>query len=292
MNERDDYQAGVPCWVDTFQPDPDSAVGYYAELFGWEVDSRTESDPPRKYFVCKLRNRDVAAIGSQPSKHVPPDWNTHVRVDSVDDVAAKAIEAGGSVALEPFDSPDGGRVAMLADHAGAVFGVLEPGERRGAGLFNELGAWAMSVLNTRDVEGSKRFYGAVFGWGALTFDAGGGELTLWRLPGYVGGVPDQPAPPDVVAAMAPITGEGFPSEGFPGDGQAVPHPLQVRAMEDVAPHWSVNFWVPDADAVAAKTAELGGRVVVPPYDAPGFRAAVVADPRGAALTVGQPTAGP
>jgi predicted enzyme related to lactoylglutathione lyase len=145
----------------------------------------------------------------------------------------------------------------------------------------------MSVLNTRDVEGSKRFYGAVFGWGTLTFDAGRGELTMWRLPGYVGGVPGQPVPRDVVAVMAPITGEGFP-----GDGRAVPHPLQVRAMEDVASHWSVNFWVPDADAVAAKAAELGGRVVVPPYDAPGFRAAVVADPQGAVLTVGQPTAGP
>jgi len=36
----------------------------------------------------------------------------------------------------------------------------------------------MSVLNTGDVEGSKRFYGAVFGWDALTFDAGGSELTM------------------------------------------------------------------------------------------------------------------
>ena len=35
-------------------------------------------------------------------------------------------------------------------------------------------------------------------------------------------------------------------------------------MEDVAPHWSVNFWVPDAEVVASKAAELGGRVVVPP----------------------------
>jgi predicted enzyme related to lactoylglutathione lyase len=291
MNERDGYQAGVPCWVDTFQPDPDSAVGFYAKLFGWEVDRRMPPDSPRKYFVCKLRGRDVAAIGSQPSEGVPPDWNTYVWVDSVDDVAAKTIEAGGSVALEPFESPDGGRVAMLADQAGAVLCVMEPGSRRGAQLVNEPGAWAMSVLNTRDVEGSKRFYGTVFGWGTQTFDAGRGELTIWRLPGYVGGGPEQPVPRDMVAAMAPITGEGFPREGFPG-GQAEPHPLQVRAVEDVAPHWSVNLWVHDADAVAARAAELGGRVVVPPYEAPGFRAAVVADPQGTMLTVGQPTAGP
>jgi uncharacterized protein len=108
---------------------------------------------------------------------------------------------------------------------------------------------------------------------------------MWRLPGYVGGVPEQPVPPDMVAAMASIT-----SEGFPVVGQAGLQPLLARAVEDVAPHWSANFWVPDADAVAANAAELGGRVVVPPYDAPGFRATVVADPGGTALTVGQPTA--
>jgi uncharacterized protein len=287
IDENARYQAGVPCWVDTFQPDPDSAVSFYAELFGWEVENQTAIDSPRKYFVCKLRGRDVAGVGSQPSEDVPPDWNTHVRVDSVEEATAKAIEAGGSVVLEPFESLGGGRAAMLADHAGAVLGVLEPGAQRGAQLVNELGAWAMSVLNTRDVEGSKRFYGAVFGWGTVTFDAGGGELTMWRQPGYVGGVPEQPVPRDVVAVMTPITGEGFPGDGRPGL-----HPLLVRATEDVAPHWSVNFWVPDADAVAAKAAELGGKVMVPPYDAPDFRAAVVADPRGAALTVGQPTAAP
>lgn len=292
MSERDAYEPGVPCWVDTLQPNSDRAAGFYAELFGWEVEDRTPPDSPGKYFVCKLRGRDVAAIGSQPSDYVPPDWNTYVRVDSVEDVAAKAIEAGGSVVLEPLDWLGGGRAAMIADHAGAVLGVLEPGTHRGAHTVNELGAWAMSVLNTRDPEGSGRFYGAVFGWGTMTFDAGGRDLTMWRLPGYVGGVPEQPVPRDVVAAAASITDEGLPSDGFDGDGQGGPQPLLVRAMEDRAPHWSVNFWVPDADAVAARTAELGGRVIVPPYDAPGFRAVVVADPQGAALTVGQPTAGP
>src|SRR5215218_386201 len=285
MSEHDEFQAGVPCWVDTFQQDPDSAVSFYAALFGWEVENRTASDSPRKYFVCKLHGRDVAGVGSRPSEDVPPDWNTYVRVDSVEEATAKAVEAGGSVALEPFDWLDGGRAAMLEDHAGAAFGVLEQGAHRGAQVVNELGAWAMSVLNTRDVEGSKRFYGAVFGWDTLTIDAGGRELTMWRQPGYVGGVPEQPVPPDVVAVMTPITGGGFPGDGRPGL-----HPLLVRATEDVAPHWSVNFWVPDADAVAAKAAELGGKVMVPPYDAPDFRVAVVADPQGAALTVGQPTA--
>jgi predicted enzyme related to lactoylglutathione lyase len=64
MSELHGYQAGVPCWVDTLQPDPDSAVGFYAELFGWEVENRTASDSPGRYFVCMLRGRDVAGIAA------------------------------------------------------------------------------------------------------------------------------------------------------------------------------------------------------------------------------------
>ncbi|MDP9188754.1 MAG: VOC family protein, partial [Actinomycetota bacterium] len=33
MLERDGYPAGVPCWVDTGQPDPEAAVDFYGGLF-------------------------------------------------------------------------------------------------------------------------------------------------------------------------------------------------------------------------------------------------------------------
>ena len=50
---------------------------------------------------------------------------------------------------------------------------------------------------------------------------------------------------------------------------------------DVPAHWSVTFAVDDADATAAKAAELGGRVIVAPFDAPWVRMTVIADPQGA-----------
>ena len=100
---------------------------------------------------------------------------------------------------EPFDSLDGGRIAIAADPAGAVFGVWQLGEHRGAQLVNEPGAWAMSALSTPDPEAAKAFYGAVFGWETEAF----GPATLYRLPGYVGGEPTQPVPRDVIAVMMP-----------------------------------------------------------------------------------------
>jgi predicted enzyme related to lactoylglutathione lyase len=200
----------------------------------------------------------VAAVVSEHGAPPPPAaaWGTHVWVDSADQTAWKVEEAGGSVIGLPFDSPAGGRQVVLADPAGAVFCAWEPGEHRGAGLVNEPSAWAMSALATPDPEGAKRFYGAVFGWEPEAF----GEMTMWRLPGFVGGEPQQPVPRDVVAIMLP-----------PGDSPA---------------YWNVDFWVHDVDETVARADELGGRAIVPPYEPmPGFRQAVLADPHGAAFSV-------
>jgi predicted enzyme related to lactoylglutathione lyase len=165
---------------------------------------------------------------------------------------------------EPFDSPGGGRQAIVADPSGAVLCAWQPREHKGAQVVNEPGAWAMSQLNTRDPEGAKAFYGEVFGWTTETFDLGDLEITLWRVPGYVGGEPQQPVSREVVATMAPMGGQ------FP---------------DDVPPHWSVEFWAADAEAAAEQTARLGGQVVVPPHDVPGFRRTVLADPQGATFAV-------
>src|SRR5215212_4109616 len=40
MSERDGYEPGVPCWVATVHPDPEKAVCFYTELFGWEATDR------------------------------------------------------------------------------------------------------------------------------------------------------------------------------------------------------------------------------------------------------------
>jgi predicted enzyme related to lactoylglutathione lyase len=55
----------------------------------------------------------------------------------------------------------------------------------------------------------------------------------------------------------------------------------------VPPHWRVDFWVADCEATAAKAEELGGKVMMPPTEAAGFRSAALADPQGAAFTVSQ-----
>jgi predicted enzyme related to lactoylglutathione lyase len=269
MSERDGYEPGVPCWVDTWQADADAAVRFYAELFGWEYEDTMPPGVAGQHFMCRLRGRDVAAVASRPQGAPPVSaWTAYVWVSNADETAGKVTGAGGGIVKEPFDALDGGRIAIVADPAGALLGIWQPGAHRGAQLVNEPGAWSMSGLYTRDPEGAPDFYREVFGWNAETMDIGdGGGFALFRLPGFVGGEPQQPVPRDVVATMAAMTDDQFPPE--------------------VPSHWRSDFWVADADSTAENASRLGGSVLAPPYDIPGapLRQAVLADPEGAPFSV-------
>src|SRR5437762_2652454 len=165
MPDRDGYIPGVPCWVDTSQPDPDASLDFYRGLFGWEFESMMPPGAPGKYFIARIRGGDVAAVGSTPEGGPPmATWNTYISVERADDTAAKVRNAGGSVVMGPFDVMDSGRMAVCADPDGAVFSLWQAGRHKGARIVNEHGSLNFNGLNTRDVPRAKAFYGAVFGW--------------------------------------------------------------------------------------------------------------------------------
>ncbi len=270
MAKRDGYIPGVPCWVDTAQPDPEKATEFYGGLFGWEYEQVMPEDAGAKYFIASLSDGTVGGIGSIP-EGMPQMalWNSYIWVDSADDAAAKAKEAGGTVLMEPFDVMDAGRMAVFADPEGAVICVWEAKENKGSEVVNEHGAVVFNVLNTRDVEGAKKFYGSLFGW--TTLDLGGAEM--WTQPGYGDHLEkDNPGLREQVKEMGGM--EGF--EDVVASLTAIPDD-----QPDTPPHWSVTFAVDDADAAASKAEELGGKVLAPPFDAPWVRMTVLTDPQGA-----------
>jgi uncharacterized protein len=275
MLERDGYMPGVPCWVDTTQPDPEAAVAFYNGLFGWDFEDAMPPDSPGKYFIARLRGGDVAAVGSQPEGGPPmAAWNTYIWVESADEAVSKVLDAGGRVMTDPFDVMDAGRMAACMDPEGAAFCLWEAKEHKGARIVNEPGSVNFNSLNTRDVDGAKTFYGAVFGWQTLSL---GGAAEMWRLPGY-GDFLEQ-SDPGLRKRMAETAGA---PEGFE-DVVATLNPITGNQPEAPA-HWSVTFAVDDADATAETAAKLGGQVAVPPFDAPWVRMTVITDPQGATFT--------
>jgi hypothetical protein len=248
--EMTEYAEGLPSWVDLSSPDPAEAAAFYGALFGWDCpEGPAEAGG---YRVCTLKGRNVAGIGPQMSPG-PPSWNTYVNTADADAVAGRAKSAGGQVLAEPFDVMDAGRMAFIADPTGAVIGLWQPGQHRGAGLVNEPGTWGWSELLTTDVDACAAFYTAVFGWGTVR------------------------NPPDGPLQYVEWTVDGRSVSGM------MPKPAEMPA--GIPPSWGVYFGVEDTDAVVARIGELGGTVVRPPADIEPGRFAVVADPGGAAFSI-------
>jgi predicted enzyme related to lactoylglutathione lyase len=257
MSERDTYPTGVPCWVTNLQHDVSTATAFYAELFGWEMESGPEDVAP--YALGRLRGRDVAGIGTMPDPDARPAWVMEVRVDDLGATVARVRASGGTVLQECVDFTPVGRLGVFEDPQGAVFCAWEPGEREGAQLVNEPGAWSMGALRTDDTDDAARFYGSVFGWETEAF----GPATMFRLPGYFGGEESQPVPRDVVAVM-------------------------VAAPSDTDPAWGVDFWIDDVERGVEVVRRRGGSVLQGPVDAPpAFSQAIVTDPGGAVLSISQ-----
>jgi predicted enzyme related to lactoylglutathione lyase len=289
---RDGYIPGVPCWVDVSEPDPDAALGFYGGLFGWQFRHAMPSGSADEYFIAhheaesssifdlsgERRGGDVAAVRSIREAGPPmPIWNTYFWVDSADEAASKIGDAGGTVVVEPFDFMTASRVSVCTDPEGAAFGVWEAKEHKGARLVNDPGAPVFNSLNTRDVERAREFYGSVFGWETGSI---GGGAEGWTLPGY-GDWLEREHHPGIRKQMADA---GAP-EGFEDVvGSIIPI---SDDQPDTPAHWSVTFATDDADATATKATDLGGKVIVPPFDAPwstsGYtiRLTVLADPQGA-----------
>lgn len=281
MLARDGYPTGVPCWIDASQPDPDAAAAFYGDLFGWELEDRTAPGSSQRYLIARLRGLDVAGIGSLPEQSPPvATWSHYVWVESADQTAAATLKSGGQVLVEPFDVGDDGRMAVLADPAGASFCVWQAARHRGAQVVNEQGAWNFSELTTPDPEGAEAFYGSVFGWTLGSIGADDGS-SFWRMSGY--GDHLEQRQPGMRAAMAEM---GAP-EGFE-DAVAwlIPKSSKDAGAGNPA-RWSVTFAVDDADAIAERAQGLGGAVVSPPADAPWVRMTVIRDPQGAVFTASQ-----
>ena len=266
VQEREGFPPGVPCWVDTQQPDRDAALRFYGAVFGWSFENHLQRGD-RAYDLARLDGRVVAAIGSGPSD-TTATWTTYIGVDDVEAAVAHVEAAGGTVVAPPLRAGNAGRLALVTDPTGANLALWEPGRRKGVELVNEPGSWNWSLLSTPDPAGAAAFYAEIFGW-ETDLDAPGPKLV--RLPGYA----------DFLEQFDPELRARHAAGGVPeGFSDAVAWILPSRG----AAFWAVTFSVADADAAAQAAEQEGGRVVSGPTDTEWTREVVLADPAGATFT--------
>lgn len=253
--EFERYDDGVPSWVDLGSPDLPKSREFYGALFGWNCPE----GPPEAggYSVCDLGGKTVAGLGPQMNPDFPAMWMTYVNVDDAAATAAKVAPAGGTVLAGPMDVMDAGRMAILADPLGAVIGLWQPGQHTGAQVANEANTYGWSELITTDLDASKAFYAAVFGWGAADQGPPGGPpaYTEWKV------------------ADRSVGGMMLKNDNMPAD---------------MPPNWGIYFSVDDLDASLAKLKDLGGAVFMGPMEIEPGTFAVVADNVGAVFNILQP----
>jgi predicted enzyme related to lactoylglutathione lyase len=244
-----DYAPGTPSWVDLAAPDPDAAAAFYGALFGWELAE------PRQPEFGGYRNfhDDGRLIAGLNPMGEQPAWTSYVSVADADETVERITAHGGQALFPPMDVAELGRMAICADPEGTVFGLWQPGEMRGADKVNEPVSLCWNELRSRRLGEVAEHYAAVFAWEAQAMEMGAGSYTVFNLGGRG------------IAGALELTGD-VPAE--------------------IPSHWLVYFSVVDADATAAKAAELGAQTHHEPSDIPGVgRFAVFTDPQGAAFGI-------
>ncbi|HUS08233.1 MAG TPA: VOC family protein, partial [Bryobacteraceae bacterium] len=192
MPHIEKHAPGAFCWVELATTDQPAAKTFYTSLFGWQVVDRPMG-PNDFYSMFQLEDAHVAAAYTmrpeERSQGVPPHWMLYISTGSADQSAAKAAELGGKILAPAFDVFDIGRMAVLADPAGAVFSVWQAKKHIGLGLTGVPGTLCWADLNTPDVEGAKRFYTGLFHWNISAGEKDpSGYLHIQNGEEYIGGI--------------------------------------------------------------------------------------------------------
>jgi predicted enzyme related to lactoylglutathione lyase len=113
-------------WSSLHAKDAGTEAAFYQELFGYDV-FELPSDDDSEHLILSTDNYARASANSLAggSSRRHPHWLNFVRVDNAADMTAKVIATGGRVLVEPRVDRHGGMVAVVADPAGAPFGLME-----------------------------------------------------------------------------------------------------------------------------------------------------------------------
>lgn len=112
---------GVVCWSELAVRDIARAQTFYRETLGWRFEAMAA--PDMTYWIVFSGEARVGGMFEMKGAQfdgVPEHWLTYIAVDDIDARLKKAVEAGAKICKEPFDIPDVGRMAVLAEPGGAV----------------------------------------------------------------------------------------------------------------------------------------------------------------------------
>jgi len=257
----DERQPGKIIWHDLLTHDPEGSRRFYEELFGWEFESASGGEGPDNNPAYMLIRHNGRLIGGMVdtvtlnNKRDISQWIISMSVADIDAAVAKFEADGGEVVTPPTDLQRRGKLAIVRDAEGALLGLLQTRDGDPADRQPEVGGFLWDELWTTDVDNATAFYEGFTGLDAATLDI------------------DEDQESD--ASYRLLKSGDSPRFGI------MPNPLQ-----DLDPVWVSYLRVTSPASIAAKVAELGGRVIVEARPRPlGGEVAFVTGPSGAGIAL-------
>jgi predicted enzyme related to lactoylglutathione lyase len=119
-------EPGEWIWSSLITSNPDADAAFYQSLFEYEVFDLPAAEGARHLMLASDNYARASANtlpANKPDTH--PHWLNYVRVENMDRAAAKLVELGGRILVEPRVDRHGGKIAVVVDPLGASFGLLE-----------------------------------------------------------------------------------------------------------------------------------------------------------------------
>jgi predicted enzyme related to lactoylglutathione lyase len=123
-----DYLPAVGNWIWTslHAKDAGAEAAFYQNLLGYDVFDQPSDDGLEHLILstddyARASANDMERGSARRHSH----WLNFVRVENAAETAAKVTAMGGRVLVEPRADRHGGMLAVVADPAGAPFGVME-----------------------------------------------------------------------------------------------------------------------------------------------------------------------
>ena len=114
-------------WNELMTRDSEAAKKFYGTTMGWRFESMEM--PLGTYWIAKMGDAPVGGIfpiNGPEFDGAPEIWFAYISVDDVDARAKKLTAAGGKIIREPFDVANVGRIAIVQDNSGVMFGLMTP----------------------------------------------------------------------------------------------------------------------------------------------------------------------
>jgi predicted enzyme related to lactoylglutathione lyase len=122
-------EPGTPSWFELFTRDHAGAVAFYESVFHWKTNAVGDTDEFRYSTMQDPDGDDVLAGIMDASawlpEGVPAHWSVYWAVDEPESTITTLKALGGSV-IAPFEDTPYGRLATVADPAGAEFKLRQP----------------------------------------------------------------------------------------------------------------------------------------------------------------------